>query len=190
MRRMGTLRFFETLGPGDWYRQQSGGAKRISQIARGGALAASYLVPEPKLWFWRWWSKLNSVKLHQLHQLHLTFKPWGAYLVAFLTQSLVIPGGCWCCGCSCTTFSICWKGERKKQDWNLIFTNGSKLQLLQEGHPENAFRCWCSSSNATIWLLPLMVYLAFKGDISEIQWLGNKLSPRSCWFLCSCWTKK
>lgn len=79
MRRMGTLRFFETLGPGDWYRQQSGGAKRISQIARGGALAASYLVPEPKLWFWRWWSKLNSVKLHQLHQLHLTFKPWGVY---------------------------------------------------------------------------------------------------------------
>lgn len=189
MRRMGTLRFFETLGPGDWYRQQSGGAKRISQIARGGALAASYLVPEPKL-FWRWWSKLNSVKLHQLHQLHLTFKPWGAYPCCILDSVT----------CDTRRMLMLWlqlhnllhmlKRWAKKTGLKMIFTNGSKLQLLQEGHPENAFRCWCSSSNATIWLLPLMVYLAFKGDISEIQWLGNKLSPRSCWFLCSCWTKK
>ena len=29
----------------------------------------------------------------------------------------------------------------KETGLKMIFTNGSKLQLLQEGHPENAFRC-------------------------------------------------
>ena len=119
-----------------------------------------------------WWSL----------KLHLTFKPSGVYLVAFLTQSLVIwihgfvtPGGCWCCGgCSCTTFSICWKGELK-QDWTW------SLQKCRVNFCKKVIRkCFQKLMrffNASVWLLPLTVYLAFKGDISEIQWPGNKLSP-------------